>query len=67
MPIRSNRCKSCSECVVHTLGCSYNVQNEMSLKCIAWNIQGLDETVLEDEYFNSCLDNNDIVILLETC
>ena len=33
---------------------------------MSWNIQGLDEHVLNDDLFNSCLDQNDIIILTET-
>ena len=53
--------------IVNKLHCNCSsVTNVNSLKCMSWNIQGLDDTVIEDAYFNKCLEENDIVILLET-
>jgi hypothetical protein len=36
------------------------------IRFLAWNIYGIDNDVLNDDMFNSYLDDNDIVILLET-
>ena len=33
---------------------------------MSWNIQGLDESVIDDQMFNACLDNSDIIVLTET-
>ena len=36
------------------------------IRFVAWNMYGIDNDVLNDDMFNSYLDDNDIVILLET-
>ena len=36
------------------------------LKLLCWNIQSLSQDVVADEYFNKCLNENDIIVLTET-
>ena len=60
-------CLICHNNIVNKLHCNCSsVTNVNSLKCMSWNMQGLEDTVIKDAYFNKCLDENDIVILLET-
>jgi len=36
------------------------------LKLLCWNIQSLSQDVVADEYFNKCLNENDIIVLTDT-
>lgn len=37
-----------------------------SLKLMSWNIQGLTNNVISDDYFITCIESNDIIVLTET-
>ena len=37
-----------------------------SINLMSWNIQGLTDNVVDDDYFVSCIESNDIVVLVET-
>jgi exonuclease III len=55
----------CNERCCKTTKCNI-LHNCNNIRVLAWNIQGLDSEVIHDEYFNECLDTNDIIILTET-
>ena len=37
-----------------------------SLKLLCWNIQGLTDNVINDDYFKHCMTSNDIIVLTES-
>ena len=37
-----------------------------SINLMSWNIQGLTDNVVDDDYFVSCIESNDIIVLVET-
>ena len=47
-------------------GTDMKLNNDRYIRILCWNIQGLSNDIIDNDYFRKCMNENDIIILTET-